>query len=283
MESVRKSYNGTPVLSIDRMEIPKGAQWVVTGESGSGKTTFLYLAAGILTPDAGVVRVAGQAINELTEAKRDRWRAEKIGFIFQTFNLLQGFSALENVLLGMLFAGKSDPDRARALLDRVGLGELMHRSPRELSVGQQQRVAIARALANRPEIILTGHPTIMGVVDKVWRDIERTLPPIDDRDTDRRTVILTIPREGLLGRDPASSRNILIGEFKRLNIKMEMAHHRDLILLRGSEYEGELATHVLDELIMGQRPGSLPVPTAVIARPTCRPASRTRIGPAGLC
>ena len=108
MESVRKSYHGTPVLSIDRVEIPKGAQWVVTGASGSGKTTFLYVAAGILAPDTGVVRVAGQAITELTEAERDRWRAEKIGFVFQTFNLLQGFTAVENVLLGMLFAGKSD-------------------------------------------------------------------------------------------------------------------------------------------------------------------------------
>ena len=159
MESVRKSFNGAPVLSIDRLEIPKGAQWVVTGASGSGKTTFLYVAAGILAPDAGVVRVAGCAITELSEAARDRWRAEKIGFVFQTFNLLQGFTAVENVLLGMLFAGKPDLARAEALLDRVGLGDHMYRPPRELSVGQQQRVAIARALANRPEIILADEPT----------------------------------------------------------------------------------------------------------------------------
>ena len=159
MESVRKSYNGALVLSIDRVEIPKGAQWVVTGASGSGKTTFLYVAAGILAPDAGVVRVAGHEITGLSEAGRDRWRAEKIGFVFQTFNLLQGFTALENVLLGMLFAGKQDIARAEALLDRVGLGDHGGRPPRELSVGQQQRVAIARALANRPEIILADEPT----------------------------------------------------------------------------------------------------------------------------
>jgi len=159
MEGVRKAYNGTPVLSIGRLEIPKGAQWVITGQSGSGKTTFLNLVAGILTPDTGTVTVAGTPVNLLTEAKRDRFRAEKIGFVFQTFNLLQGFTALENILLGMLFAGKTDRARAESLLDRVGLKDRVGYRPSELSVGQQQRVAIARALANKPEIILADEPT----------------------------------------------------------------------------------------------------------------------------
>src|SRR5688572_28184310 len=99
MAGVRKAFNGVPVLSLNALEVPKGAQWVITGESGSGKTTFLNLVSGILRPDAGTVRVAGVAISELPEAKRDRFRAEKIGFVFQTFNLLPGFTALENVLL----------------------------------------------------------------------------------------------------------------------------------------------------------------------------------------
>jgi putative ABC transport system ATP-binding protein len=159
MEGVRKAFNGTPVLSIDRLEIPKGAQWVITGASGSGKTTFLNVASGILTPDAGTVTVAGTAITRLSEPDRDRFRARKIGFVFQTFNLLQGFSALENVLLGMLFAGGVDRARAEALLERVGLKERMGYAPSELSVGQQQRVAIARALANKPEVILADEPT----------------------------------------------------------------------------------------------------------------------------
>ena len=159
MAGVRKSFRGSPVLSIDKLAIPKGAQWIITGASGSGKTTFLNLVSGILTPDAGTITVGETEITRLPEAARDRFRAEKIGFVFQTFNLLQGFTALENVLLGMLFADKVDRPRAEALLDRVGLKDKMHETPDTLSVGQQQRVAIARALANRPEILLADEPT----------------------------------------------------------------------------------------------------------------------------
>jgi len=159
LNGVRKGFNGTPVLSIDRLDIPKGAQWIITGASGSGKSTFLNLVSGILTPDAGTVTVAGTEITRLPEAARDRFRAEKIGFVFQTFNLLQGFTALENVLLGMLFADRVDRGRAESLLERVGLKEKRDQPPDALSVGQQQRVAIARALANKPEILLADEPT----------------------------------------------------------------------------------------------------------------------------
>jgi putative ABC transport system ATP-binding protein len=159
LNGVRKSFNGTPVLAIDRLEIPKGAQWIITGSSGSGKTTFLNLVSGILAPDAGTVTVAGTEITRLGEAARDRFRAEKIGVVFQTFNLLQGFTALENVLLGMLFADRVDRARAEALLERVGLKEKRDQTPDALSVGQQQRVAIARAVANQPEILLADEPT----------------------------------------------------------------------------------------------------------------------------
>ncbi|HLY09178.1 MAG TPA: ABC transporter ATP-binding protein [Planctomycetota bacterium] len=159
LEGVRKSYRGTTVISIDRLDIPGGAQWIITGQSGSGKTTFLNLVSGILTPDAGSITVSGTDITRLREPARDRFRAERIGVVFQTFNLLQGFSARENVLLGMLFAGQVDPARADALLDRVGLGGKRHENPDALSVGQQQRVAIARALANKPEILLADEPT----------------------------------------------------------------------------------------------------------------------------
>ncbi len=159
LEGVRKAYNGSPVLSIDRLEVPRGAQWVITGASGSGKTTFLNIVSGILAPDAGRVRVADVEITGLSEAGRDRFRARNIGFVFQTFNLLQGFTALENILLAMLFAGKPDRSRAGELLDRVGLQDRKTYRPAELSVGQQQRVAIARALANRPQLILADEPT----------------------------------------------------------------------------------------------------------------------------
>jgi putative ABC transport system ATP-binding protein len=159
LEGVRKSYRGATVLSIDQLKVPKGAQWIITGQSGSGKTTFLNLVSGILTPDSGSITVSGTDITRLSEAERDRFRADKIGIVFQTFNLLQGFSARENVLLGMLFADQVDPARADSLLARVGLTDKRHDSPDRLSVGQQQRVAIARALANKPEILLADEPT----------------------------------------------------------------------------------------------------------------------------
>ena len=185
LNGVRKAFRGTPVLSIDRLDIPKGAQWIITGASGSGKTTFLNLVSGILTPDAGTVTVGGTEITRLPEAARDRFRAEKIGFVFQTFNLLQGFSALENILLGMLFADRVDSARADALLDRVGLKDKRDQNPDALSVGQQQRVAIARALANKPEILLADEPTgnldpktgesIIGLLKDVCREHGTTL------------------------------------------------------------------------------------------------------------
>ncbi len=132
---------------------------MLAGESGSGKTTFLNLIAGILRPDAGVIQIDGAAVSSLSEAQRDRFRARTIGYIFQTFNLLQGYTCLDNVLLGMSFGAGVNRAFAEELLKRVGLGERLHHRPRQLSSGQQQRVAVARALANRPKLVLADEPT----------------------------------------------------------------------------------------------------------------------------
>ena len=165
LKDVRKTFrepdgSPLPILDIKEFHLEAGEQVVLMGRSGSGKTTLLHVIAGISRPDAGLVRVDGCDITRLGEAACDRFRADKIGYVFQTFNLLAGFSALENVLLGMSFAGgRPDAARARKLLERVGLKHRMSHRPAMLSVGEQQRVAVARALANRPKLLLADEPT----------------------------------------------------------------------------------------------------------------------------
>lgn len=171
LRDVRKTYqqDGRAVLAcqVDELDIGRGEQVALIGRSGAGKTTLLHILAGLLPADAGLVDVAGARIDQLSEAARDRHRGLHIGMVYQTFNLLQPFTALENVLLGALFgrgAGGAAKARAQALLERVGLGDRLHHRPAQLSVGQVQRVAICRALVNDPELILMDEP--LGNQDK---------------------------------------------------------------------------------------------------------------------
>lgn len=147
------------VVEVREFVLAAGAQLALRGESGSGKTTLLNLIAGILTPDSGSILLADRDLAQLGEAQRDRLRAETIGYIFQTFNLLQGHTVLENVELGMAFGRGVNRATAESLLERVGLGTKLHHYPRQLSTGQQQRVAVARALANAPKLVLADEPT----------------------------------------------------------------------------------------------------------------------------
>ncbi len=165
VSDLKKSFQSPEGERVEIVNVPSftlaaGAQLALRGESGSGKTTFLNLIAGILAADAGRVEVDGVAMSELSEAKRDRLRADKLGYIFQTFNLLQGYTVLENVVLGMSFGPRgADRAHAREVLGRVGLEHRLNHFPRQLSTGQQQRVAVARALANRPKLVLADEPT----------------------------------------------------------------------------------------------------------------------------
>lgn len=165
LEGVKKSYleaNGDilPILDIEKFHVSQAEQMVLVGRSGCGKTTLLHIIAGIARADAGSIRIDNVEVSQLSEAGRDRYRAIKLGYVFQTFNLLPAFTALENVLLGMTFArGKKDSPRAHQLLDRVGLGSRASHKPAAMSVGEQQRVAVARALANRPRLLLADEPT----------------------------------------------------------------------------------------------------------------------------
>ena len=170
IEGLKKSYVSpdgatTPVIDIESFAMVAGEQVALEGESGSGKTTFLHLIAGIVKADSGSIVVAGDDITAMREAARDRARALHLGYVFQTFNLLDGYTALENVMLGMMFGPGADRAKARSLLERVGMADRMHYKPRQLSVGQQQRVAVARALANEPRLVLADEPT--GNLDRI--------------------------------------------------------------------------------------------------------------------
>ena len=161
---LKKSYADpegarTTIVDVPKFAVEPGQQIALRGSSGCGKTTFLNLVAGILQADSGDITLDGRPMTGQPESKRDRLRAETMGYVFQTFNLLQGYTALENVLLGMMFGPGADTERARALLERVGLGHRMDYRPKALSVGQQQRVAVARALANNPKLVLADEPT----------------------------------------------------------------------------------------------------------------------------
>jgi putative ABC transport system ATP-binding protein len=165
IKNLKKSYllpdgEELPILEIPKWSVEAGEQVVVVGASGCGKTTLLHIIAGILRPSSGHVLIDGWDTPILTEAERDQFRARRIGYVFQTFNLLQGFTALENVMIGMTFAGtRSDRHRAKDLLEKVGLGHRLHHKPAQLSVGEQQRVSVARALANKPKLVLADEPT----------------------------------------------------------------------------------------------------------------------------
>ena len=165
LENIKKSYvqpNGetTPILDVPKFNASPGEQLALIGPSGCGKTTLLHIIAGITRPDSGSVKIDDIEITKYSEAGRDRIRADKLGYVFQTFNLLPGFSAIENVMLGMTFARKNiSSDRARMLLDKVGLSHRAHNKPSAMSVGEQQRVAVARALANLPSVLLADEPT----------------------------------------------------------------------------------------------------------------------------
>ena len=165
LTEIRKQYrqpNGEvlPILDVPRYQVAEGEQVALIGPSGCGKTTLLHIIAGILQPTSGQVLLDNIEVSRYSESARDRIRADKLGYVFQTFNLLPAFSALENVLLGMTFArGKRDVGRAQMLLERVGLNHRASHKPRSMSVGEQQRVAVARALANRPGLLLADEPT----------------------------------------------------------------------------------------------------------------------------
>jgi putative ABC transport system ATP-binding protein len=166
MQGVSKSYRhrGRMIAALDHasLEIPTGEFVSVVGPSGSGKSTLLLVLGGMLSPSSGRVSLNGHSLYDLSPDERAEVRRKKIGFVFQTFNLVPYLTALENVQIPLFLGGfdkTAQRQRATFLLERVGLGDRIDHKPSELSIGQQQRVALARVMANEPEIILADEPT----------------------------------------------------------------------------------------------------------------------------
>ncbi|NCF43623.1 MAG: ATP-binding cassette domain-containing protein [Proteobacteria bacterium] len=165
------------VLDVPAWEVPRREKIFLQGESGSGKSTLLALLAGLQTPSSGEVTILGTAMSALSSRKRDRFRAQNLGVVFQQFNLIPYLSVLDNVLLAAKFgetAAAATKQRAIELLQRVNLPcDLHQRKAAQLSIGQQQRVAIVRALINSPSLLLVDEPT--SALDHANRDAFLTL------------------------------------------------------------------------------------------------------------
>ncbi|PPV39323.1 ABC transporter ATP-binding protein [Ectopseudomonas oleovorans] len=157
---VNSAEGALTILHDLDLDLNKGDSLAIVGSSGSGKSTLLGLLAGLDLPSGGAVLLAGNNLSELDEDQRARLRAEHVGFVFQSFQLLDSLNALENVMLPLELEGHADArQRARALLERVGLGQRLTHYPRQLSGGEQQRVAIARAFAAEPDVLFADEPT----------------------------------------------------------------------------------------------------------------------------
>jgi len=192
LENVWKKYKlGEENLSILKgvnLEIMPGSFATIMGPSGSGKSTLMYLLGLLDTPSVGKIFLDGQDVSDFSEDKLAQIRGKKIGFIFQQFNLLQNLTALENVMLPMIFQGILEPqriERAKMLLDTVNLEHRINHKPKEMSGGEQQRIAIARSLVNNPEILIADEPTgnldstngkiVMEILAKLHREQKKTI------------------------------------------------------------------------------------------------------------
>jgi putative ABC transport system ATP-binding protein len=187
--SLTKTYpsGGRPltVLNNITLDVEPGAFVAVLGPSGSGKTTLLGLLAGLDRPTSGTVHLDGEELGALDEDRRARLRAEKVGFVFQSFQLIPTLTALENVQVPLELRGERSAARATELLERVGLGDRGGHYPAQLSGGEQQRVALARAFSTRPRVLFADEPTgnldavtgatIINLMSELNRDLRTTL------------------------------------------------------------------------------------------------------------
>ena len=183
-------------LHIDELRVRAGESVALVGPSGSGKTTLLHLVAGILTPDAGRICVDGEDVSALDAAARRAFRVQRIGLVFQEFELLEYLSVLDNVLLPYRIhpALRLDArvrERARALIERLGIGDKIRRAPNSLSQGERQRAAVCRALVTGPSLLLADEPT--GNLDPANK--ERVLDMLFELGAESDATILTVTHD----------------------------------------------------------------------------------------
>lgn len=214
------------VIAVDKISfsVPTGTFASIVGKSGSGKSTLLALLGALDKPTSGTIKVEDQDITKLSDHKLIKYRREKIGFIFQSYNLIPNLTALENVMLPMEFVGRSKKEqreRAVHLLDEVGLdGAKQSRKPLRLSGGEQQRVSIARALANQPKLILADEPTgnldsntskvIVELLQKLAKSEEMTILVVThDLNITRHTAMTFQLKDGKLIRHSGEVKSLL--------------------------------------------------------------------------
>jgi putative ABC transport system ATP-binding protein len=193
-KSFRSGQETIEALRGVTFTVPQGSCTFIVGPSGSGKSTLLYLLGALDRPTSGSIRVAGQDVTSMTEPEQDEYRRNRVGFVYQSFNLIANLTAVDNVLLPYIPTGATPELRARAaeLLRAVGLGHRLKSRPRQLSGGEQQRVAIARALVKDPVLILADEPT--GNLDRAGGDQIVRLLRDRQSDGDRTLVIVTHDR-----------------------------------------------------------------------------------------
>jgi putative ABC transport system ATP-binding protein len=202
---VRKTFrSGDEVVEALRgvsFRVPSGSGTFIVGPSGSGKSTLLYLLAALDLPTSGTIRVADQDITAMSEAERDDFRRNRVGFVYQSFNLISNLTAVDNVLLPYIPVGVTPEIRSKAcdLLKEVGLGHRMKRRPGQMSGGEQQRVAIARALIKDPIVIYADEPT--GNLDRAGGDHIIQLLRDRQRAANRTLLIVTHDRRFITRED----------------------------------------------------------------------------------
>jgi putative ABC transport system ATP-binding protein len=168
IDGLTKAFGPVEVLKGVSLSLDLGETLALTGESGSGKSTLMHLVAALDTAESGSIRLDGVAISGLDDAARAALRRDRIGLVFQQFNLIPSLTVAQNIAFQARLSGRHDPTRCAMLAERLGIDGLAQRYPEEVSGGQQQRVAIARALANRPDLILADEPT--GNLDEATGD-----------------------------------------------------------------------------------------------------------------